>query len=206
MKDGLTPQQAEEVRKRLKHFSGITPLEMKLYSADAEAFREAGKEISEKRMRWLRENMDEVRPEGFSVNTELFDLIWLKYMKIDPKDLRVTDYFDYLSWIEWTHIECRNFCPYLEIAKAMKFDTRTMCRYALQDSVEEMMKAWLGNRQIKTDIFFRRNEWKGQEDGIRPYQDHCDEYIIRRIVPGEKMHSDSSYYQLHDGEWYMIPI
>jgi len=193
----LSPAQVEMIKERLSPF---LQQNLRIGSREIEKFREIGKQIASKRLKWLEESIGSLELSGTSLNQKVFDLVWLKYMKTNPRDLKVFGYFDLDHSVEWTDIQGRSFCPYLEIAKLLNLDTRVMCRYALEESVQLMIDRYLEHIQSRDKIKFGRSYERGIKPGIRPYAKTCHEYLFRQMEAEELEASNQGpIYYLFNG-------
>jgi len=127
------------------------------------SFKDLEEMIVEKRMKWLKDHLPEMLEKYKKLPPEkAYRIIYLDYMKIDPKCLKVKIFPDKVR------IDSYNFCPYLEACKrlGLELDTKFICKEVLEASVQKMVKI------IHPRLNFKRNY-----QNIRPHCDFCEEYI-----------------------------
>ncbi len=115
----------------------------------------------EKRLAWLKANLQEAAPESDPV-TQGYRWFYEKYLKVSaPRDGEIVEHTEKRIVMRWW-----NPCPTLEACKRLGLDTREVCQKAYHKPVEEFLK------QIHPGLRFDRNYEK-----IRPYAAYCEEII-----------------------------
>ncbi|MFQ6075188.1 MAG: hypothetical protein ACE5Z5_03480 [Candidatus Bathyarchaeia archaeon] len=124
--------------------------------------------VTKKRLRWLDENRDILRPTGSEVE-RAYDAFLIKYLGLNREEVPIVERSE-------TRIVYRsyNYCPTLEACKRLGLDTREVCRRAYEKPVEAFLKA------IDPRLRFGRNY-----ERIRPYAEFCEEVIWLEAKPSD---------------------
>jgi len=125
--------------------------------------QELADSISERRVKWIRENLDEMLAKygKFSPEEQAFRIIYFDHMKINPqhsKMIRVSP--------TKIRVDSWNFCPYLEACVQLGLDTRHICKEIGEPAIQKMTAV------INPNLKFGRNY-----GNLRPYVSYCEEYF-----------------------------
>ena len=116
--------------------------------------------VTERRKKWLEENLDKLEMKGTEVE-KAYEVFLLKYLNLNPNEVSVVEKTEkrivYRSY---------NFCPVLEACKALNLDTRKICKQVYEEPTQMFLS------KLNPKLKFRRNYEK-----IRPYTDYCEEII-----------------------------
>jgi hypothetical protein len=123
------------------------------------SFSKINNKQTEKRLKWLEENIDVVSEK--SLVRKAYVLLLIKKMEIDPKEVPVI--FESPTKITW---HSYNWCPTLEACKELRIDTREICKCGWEESVKAFVK------RIDPRLTFNRNYLN-----LRPYGEYCEETI-----------------------------
>lgn len=128
------------------------------------SFQELIDLITERRVNWIKEHLDEMRIKYADLTPEeqAYRIVFFEHMKINPEHSRMIRVSQ-----NKIRIESYNFCPYLIACNHLVLDTRHICKLIGEPSVQKMIEV------INPNLKFSRNY-----DNIRPHnKDYCEEYI-----------------------------
>ena len=164
--------QNDAIRRTIKLFSPI--LEKNISSADRmKRMHFVEGKIIKKRLKWYDEHKGELNYTKCEYLTDIqkaFIILFRHRLKIDTNDLRIVPIYDSKQGIFTTHIQSRNFCPYLEAFKRMKLkpeESIKLCRLVLEKPCQALID------KINPKIKFSRDY-----SHIRPLSNYCDERLI----------------------------
>jgi tRNA(adenine34) deaminase len=127
------------------------------------AFTEIEREVAEKRITWVKQNLRTTGLPAHPSPRQAFETLFFAYMGLPVSELPVLSETD--NKIIWHSL---NRCPTLEATGRLGLDTRQVCRAAYEKSTQAFLS------QLDPQLRFLRS----YED-IRPYSEHCKEMIIR---------------------------
>ena len=120
--------------------------------------------ITERRINWLKENLDQMlaKYEGLPPEEQAYRIIYFDHMKINPEHSKMVR----ISPTK-IRVDSYNFCPYLEASNRLNLDTRCICKEVGEPSIQKMCEI------IHHKLRFSRNY-----ANIRPHNGaFCEEYI-----------------------------
>jgi len=129
-------------------------------AVSADDWTKINDELTEKRNSWYAKNRGDLALEGSEVR-KAYTMFLLEYLKIDPREAPIV--YEDETRIVWRSI---NWCPVVEACERGGFDTREVCKYGWETSVQAMIE------KINPKLRFSRNY-----DRIRPHTDYCEEEI-----------------------------
>lgn len=117
--------------------------------------------VSEKRLLWLNESLDNLEKTGNPVD-DAYRIFYEIYLGIStPKDGEIVEKTDKKLVTRWW-----NYCPVLEVCKKLGLDTREICKKAYHKPVQVFLS------KINPELKFDRNY-----DCLRPHTSYCEEII-----------------------------
>ncbi len=128
-------------------------------------------EVTRKRTAWIRENCPNKPGKDPLSPRQAFELLFFEYMGVSREDLPIILETDQqITWLS------KNPCPTLEACKALKLDTRLVCRAVYETPTPAFLS------ELDPQLKFIRNY-----EEIRPYADHCQESILRVDLEENKL-------------------
>lgn len=116
--------------------------------------------IIKNRLNWLKHNRGKIKLTKNPID-DAMHIFYNLNQQLELKDARIAKKTNRLLVIRW-----RNFCPVLEACKALKLETRQICKN-IYDRPNQIFLS-----HINPKLTFRRNYKK-----IRPYRRYCEEII-----------------------------
>jgi hypothetical protein len=141
------------------------------YIEGENTLQELADEITERRLNWLKENKDTIDKYQHLDLLELaHGVLFLEHLKVGSQDSIVEKVSD-----NKIRIRSYNPCPYLEACNILGLDTQIICKEIGEPSCKLFVKA------IHPSLDFSRT----YGDRLRPYCDHCEEFI--EVVDSEPL-------------------
>ena len=117
--------------------------------------------VSEKRLSWIEHHLSALPRSGY-VLQDGFQAFFERYLGLSiPRDGEIVEATPTRIVLRWW-----NECPTLNACSKLGLDTRTVCRQAYHQPVNDMLQ------RIDPRLRFERNY-----ESIRPYMPYCEEVI-----------------------------
>lgn len=116
--------------------------------------------VIENRLNWIKQNYKIIKKRKGTIN-DAMEIFYRLNQGLDFKDAKVVKKTDKILITRW-----HNFCPVLEACKALKLDTREICK-KIYDRPNQIFLS-----RVNPRLAFRRNYKQ-----VRPYSDYCEEII-----------------------------
>jgi hypothetical protein len=127
------------------------------------SYRAIEREVTEKRITWLRQNYHDTDGPNFWLPRTAYELLLLEYMGLSEEELPIV--VETEAEIGWLSI---NKCPTLEACESLGLDTRQVCRAVYEKSTQIFLS------QLDPQLRFLRSYKE-----IRPHSNYCREMIVR---------------------------